>query len=952
MNVTVTDRTWATEVNINTDTASWGVEAPRSHADLGDVEYDMPFTPADDLDAAAVSSGPNKGILYIVSLNLTAPFTVRINRHFGMTQADLPPSWAAFKNANTRYSEIEAKVKARLGFDGTTSGTLYGSWKGGIDSNDPKKTIEDFMELPGILLSGYKDQIKRRLSSKIKSLIDTMNGHESGWSPSGIIVNYNYLFADAGEDITIPFDTGGNTISFNGSGSYAPSGRTITAYAWDFGDPGSMDNTADTAAASHTYNTPGAYTVELTVTDDQDNVVSDSFLVTLFQGTVSISNNGLARSTSSTSPTPTPTPTATIGYTVVPERTNFTPTSAAIEIYNSEGTLVKEFSLTNSTANSYTTLWDGLDNDGVPVPDGGYSVVGVVNHQANSHRSAAGNVSVSGSGGKTHVRILPPPDSSSHLTVDTQLGASGTNTQSTPSPPAASIIYSITLASDATAVKSATLEIRADDSVLIQSTLLGNTAGSRLQTGWDGRGSTNTGGNNSEGYVYGTYYARIWAVVTIGEGEGAYDETLCSNLLAITVYSRPVADARGEKVVRLKTMDDPTTGTTTTSAPANFNGMYSYDPDDGTGLGEGISQYSWNFPGGDPESFESETESAASTEYSTVGEKTVTLTVTDNDPSPPLPAPRTHLHKIKVNVIKLTLEGPTSVTRGMDAEYTATVEPTEVNPTFNWSFYYDGGEVSKYTGTTNSWGGKVVVSGTLEVRATINDTTFIETLTVNVNDRIDEEGATKKQWVTHINIEKNDKTWGVESPIEAHQLGNTTAHLDPESGFGKLPVESGPNEGFWYVSSLALGTIVLITINKHFGMAEEDLPRSWIDFREAQGTPGTNEVEYAKILPAVEKHEGTHGSKNIESHYQFWHVNALKKDTLHDPAVKVERLTKPPGTTKEEFVKYVASKIEGYFTEVNRIWNEEKQRVELEGEDVPDYLPDGKRIDWTYPDAD
>ena len=116
------------------------------------------------------------------------------------------------------------------------------------------------------------------------------------------------VVVDAGEDITIPFVAGGNTISFDGSGSYAPAGRTIDAYAWNFGD-----ETSDTGVqATHTYTTPGAYTVKLTVTDDQDNVVSDSLLVTLFQGTVRISNNGLARSTPSPSPTPDPTPTATI----------------------------------------------------------------------------------------------------------------------------------------------------------------------------------------------------------------------------------------------------------------------------------------------------------------------------------------------------------------------------------------------------------------------------------------------------------------------------------------------------------------------------------------------------------------------------------------------------------------------------------------------------------------
>ena len=96
----------------------------------------------------------------------------------------------------------------------------------------------------------------------------------------------------------------------------------------------------------------------------------------------------------------------------------------------------------------------------------------------------------------------------------------------------------------------------------------------------------------------------------------------------------PVAIVEGDQVVVLKTMDDPATGTT--KATANFNGSKSHDPDDGINPGQGIIKYWWSFPGGNPESFESkigspEFTSAASTTYTTVGEKTVTLTVTDND---------------------------------------------------------------------------------------------------------------------------------------------------------------------------------------------------------------------------------------------------------------------------------------------------------------------------------
>lgn len=51
----------------------------------------------------------------------------------------------------------------------------------------------------------------------------------------------------------------GDTVNFNSSGSSG-------SYAWNFGDPASgLDNVAFTGSPSHTYNTPGNYTVTLTV---------------------------------------------------------------------------------------------------------------------------------------------------------------------------------------------------------------------------------------------------------------------------------------------------------------------------------------------------------------------------------------------------------------------------------------------------------------------------------------------------------------------------------------------------------------------------------------------------------------------------------------------------------------------------------------------------------------
>jgi gliding motility-associated-like protein len=56
----------------------------------------------------------------------------------------------------------------------------------------------------------------------------------------------------------------GDAITFNGTGSYAGAGFTITEYLWDFGD----GFTANTAVATHTFNSPGEHIVELYLVDN------------------------------------------------------------------------------------------------------------------------------------------------------------------------------------------------------------------------------------------------------------------------------------------------------------------------------------------------------------------------------------------------------------------------------------------------------------------------------------------------------------------------------------------------------------------------------------------------------------------------------------------------------------------------------------------------------------
>jgi chitodextrinase len=68
----------------------------------------------------------------------------------------------------------------------------------------------------------------------------------------------------------------GEALPMNGGGSVAPGG-TVVSYAWDFGDGA----TGEGVSVSHTYAQDGAYTVRLTVTDDQGLTDSEVFTVTV-----------------------------------------------------------------------------------------------------------------------------------------------------------------------------------------------------------------------------------------------------------------------------------------------------------------------------------------------------------------------------------------------------------------------------------------------------------------------------------------------------------------------------------------------------------------------------------------------------------------------------------------------------------------------------------------------
>ncbi len=88
--------------------------------------------------------------------------------------------------------------------------------------------------------------------------------------------------------LAIPTDTTvkicpGDTVSFDGSPSYAAPGFSIAKYTWDF-DDGTIDSTSG-ATVAHAFDQPGEYLVDLYLLDDNDCASTNRVTVQVLAGT-------------------------------------------------------------------------------------------------------------------------------------------------------------------------------------------------------------------------------------------------------------------------------------------------------------------------------------------------------------------------------------------------------------------------------------------------------------------------------------------------------------------------------------------------------------------------------------------------------------------------------------------------------------------------------------------
>ena len=100
------------------------------------------------------------------------------------------------------------------------------------------------------------------------------------------------------ENMTPKADAGGpyagyvnQSITFDGSGSTAASGRTISSYSWNFGD----GSTETGEKPLHTYNIDGEFTVTLTVTDSAGASNTDTITVKITKSSSEEGGTGSAK---------------------------------------------------------------------------------------------------------------------------------------------------------------------------------------------------------------------------------------------------------------------------------------------------------------------------------------------------------------------------------------------------------------------------------------------------------------------------------------------------------------------------------------------------------------------------------------------------------------------------------------------------------------------------------
>ena len=241
--------------------------------------------------------------------------------------------------------------------------------------------------------------------------------------------------------------------------------------------------------------------------------------------------------------------------------------------------------------------------------------------------------------------------------------------------------------------------------------------------------------------------------------------------------------------------------------------------------------------------------------YPTHGVKTATLTVAD------AVSGLTASDDVIITVIELSLDGPGTVTRGDTVMYRTTVEPNRPNTTFSWQFMNTEGEdrvtIPAEDEITDTWGGQIVVSGVIEVTATVNDIPFTKEKTITVNER------NERLWSDDFPLLPTTNNGQGSLPVDPRvyeELGQT--HITPPDVEVDItpPVAGGPNRGWMFVQSAPTGA----------WLHSADINQALYNRRHRFYVANINRLEgplyMARLAENVEIHEGVTLERGYKSH--------------------------------------------------------------------------------------
>jgi hypothetical protein len=244
---------------------------------------------------------------------------------------------------------------------------------------------------------------------------------------------------------------------------------------------------------------------------------------------------------------------------------------------------------------------------------------------------------------------------------------------------------------------------------------------------------------------------------------------------------------------------------------------------------------------------------------------------------------------------------PSSVTRGGTTTCTAT-GPT--GSTFsNWTFKDGSGNTVNGGGTTSTWSGVTVTSGTVSVTVTSSSGTASPTAQITVNARSWHTNPATAAAVpngTFCTLPVPPQPTGTDAGLG--EFNENTS--DPGASGSTIIGGDGPNTGYaYFATQLSISTLFQYEINP-------DLQSSTSQFSTHQwGACGY--ISWSNLLTQTNRHEF---NSSTQSHYGFY-TTSISSSTSN-PGDFFEQQVAPPGANLNAFASAVRSGLNSRYSQI------------------------------------